>query len=81
MPKYAYRCEKCGAYFETVHSIKKKLTDCEECEIEGTLKRVPFSLFILQKDKKPGTLVGKHIEETRKEVSEEKDRLRKTEHE
>ena len=80
MPRYAYHCEKCKISFTIVHSIKEKLTDCEKCTKKGTLKRVPYIPVVLQKDKKVGQLVNKHIEETKKEVEEEKKRLRKVEY-
>ena len=81
MPKYAYRCEKCEISFETVHSIKEKLVDCKECDTEGALKRVPYVSRFLKTGDPPGKLVVQHIEETRKEVTEEKEKLRKAEYE
>jgi len=80
MPKYAYQCENCEVCFEIVHSIKEKLTDCEECDTEGVLKRVPYVSRLLKKGDSPGKLVVQHIEETRKEITEEKEKLRKAEY-
>tara|TARA_Y100000034_G_C6691637_1_gene304559 strand:+ start:345 stop:590 length:246 start_codon:yes stop_codon:yes gene_type:complete len=80
MPKYVYACEECGLTYETFHSIKEKLTDCEECKSEGTLKRVPSMPFVFSGEQRAGKLVDKHIEETRKEIEEEKENLRKVEH-
>ena len=81
MPRYAYLCEECNKSFQVVHSIKEKLTDCEECKSEGTLKRVPSMPFIFSKTKEAGALVDKHIEETKKEVEAEKKRLKRVEYE
>tara|TARA_Y100000310_G_scaffold31110_1_gene29519 strand:- start:339 stop:584 length:246 start_codon:yes stop_codon:yes gene_type:complete len=81
MPRYAYLCEKCNKIFQVAHSIKKKLTDCEECNSEGTLKRVPTMPFVFSKTKHAGKLVDKHIEETKKEVDIEKERLKGVEYE
>ena len=40
MPKYEYACERCGARFETMQSIKADpLTTCEVCH-DNTLYRV-----------------------------------------
>ena len=81
MPKYVYACEECGLTYETFHSIKEKLTDCEECKSEGTLKRVPSMPFVFSQKKTAGKLVDKHIEETKKDVEAEKKRLKKVEYE
>ena len=81
MPRYAYRCEECEIYFEIVHSIKEKLIDCEGCNTEGALKRVPYVSRLLKKGDSSGKLVVQHIEETRNELAEEKEKLRKVEHE
>jgi len=80
MPRYAYLCEKCNKAFQVAHSIKEKLTDCEECDLGGTLKRVPSMPFVFSEKKRAGKLVDKHIEETKKEVEEEKEKLKKVEY-
>jgi len=80
MPRYAYLCEKCNKIFQVAHSIKEKLTDCEECDLVGTLKRVPTMPFIFSEKKRAGKLVDKHIEEAKKEVEEEKEKLKKVEY-
>ena len=79
MPRYVYRCDKCEKTFQVVHSIKEKLTDCEECELKGTLNRIPSMPFVFSKTNSAGALVDKHIEETKKEVEEEKGKLKKVE--
>ena len=80
MPRYAYLCKKCEKIFQVVHSIKEKLTDCEECNAEGTLERTPSMPFIFSETNRAGKLVDKHIEEAKREVQEEKENLRKEEH-
>lgn len=77
MPRYTYRCLKCDQASTVFHSITEKLTDCELCD-EGKLERLPsLPLTVSKKDlkQKPGQLVKQHIEETRKEVAREKQRL------
>tara|TARA_Y100000034_G_C6677493_1_gene297696 strand:- start:395 stop:640 length:246 start_codon:yes stop_codon:yes gene_type:complete len=81
MPRYSYLCEECGITYQKVHSIKEKLSDCEECSSEGTLKRIPSVPYIVPAAKTSGKLVDKHIEETKKEVEEEKRRLKRVEYE
>jgi len=80
MPRYVYLCEKCNKSYQTVHSIKEKLTDCKECKSEGTLKRVPSMPFVFSEKERAGKLVDKHIEETKTEVAAEKKRLKKVEY-
>ena len=79
MPRYAYHCEKCKISFEIVHSIKEKLTDCKKCTTKESLKRIPYIPVVIQKNN-AGQLVDKHIEETKKEVEEEKKKLKKVEY-
>ena len=80
MPRYTYRCDKCEKTFQVVHSIKEKLTDCEECEPKGTLSRIPSMPYVFSKEKKAGKLVEQHIEEVKKDIAEEKVELRKAEY-
>jgi putative FmdB family regulatory protein len=80
MPRYVYRCEKCENVFQIAHSIKEKLTDCEECKTKETLKRIPSMPLILtnkegKQKEKVGTLVKKHIEDTKEELKQEKKNL------
>ena len=80
MPRYVYRCEKCENVFQIVHSIKEKLTDCEKCKAKETLKRIPSMPLILtskeeKQKEKVGTLVKKHIEDTKEELKQEKENL------
>jgi len=79
MPKYAYRCDRCKEVFEVVHSIKEKLEVCEECK--GLLIRIPSRTFINSGQKKEsspgkvGDLVKDHIEESRRELRKEQERI------
>ncbi len=80
MPRYAYYCEKCKISFTIAHSIKEKLTDCKECTTKDSLSRVPYIPVVVRRERRAGQLVDKHIEETKKEVEEEKKRLKKVEY-
>ena len=80
MPKYIYQCDKCDKIFEVVHSIENKLEDCEECK--GYLIRIPSSTFIFNSEqkrgftnRKVGDLTKDHIEESRRELRKEQERL------
>ena len=81
MPRYAYLCEKCNKPFQIVHSIKEKLVDCQECDTEGSLKRIPSMPLVLNKKEdnqkqEAGTLVKEYIEDMRGELKQEKEELR-----
>ena len=74
LPRYTYRCDACAEYFEVFHSIHDRLADCK-CGSEGSLKRVPslpFRVSINQGSQKPGEVVREFIEDTRREIEEEK---------
>jgi len=79
MPKYIYRCDRCEEIFELVHSMKDKLEICEECE--GSLIRIPSLAFINSGQKKVATnhkvgdLVKDHIEESKRELRKEQERI------
>ena len=81
MPRYTYCCEECGNTFEKAHSIKEKLTDCEECGEKGALKRIPSMPFVFSEKKQTGDLVKQHIEETKQEMKKDKEQLKKVEYE
>jgi putative FmdB family regulatory protein len=80
MPRYIYKCEKCGIIYQIAHSIKEKLTDCEECGSENTLKRIPTMPLVLNKTEgsqkqETGTLVKEYIEGAREDLKNEKKEL------
>ena len=80
MPRYTYLCDECEGVFNIAHSIKEKLEVCEECE--GQLTRVPSQTFIntqqrsAARNHKVGDVVKNYIEETKKELTKEKNRLK-----
>ena len=81
MPRYTYCCEECDVVIHIAHSIKEKLTDCEECGVEGALKRVPSMPFVFSEKNKAGDLVRQHIEEAKQDIKEDKAQLKKVEYE
>ena len=78
MPKYIYKCEKCEEILETFHSMAEKL---ETCECEGPLTRLPSMPIVLTKDGSSGKIVTEYIEDARKEVEEEKYKMKTQEYE
>ena len=84
MPTYAYLCTDCDKQFEKFHSMSETLEECVFCT-SPKIKKVWNGGINLKKNKnfgspKPGKIVRQYIEDTRKEVSEDKERLKKSEH-
>ena len=83
MPKYFYRCKGCDHEFEIYHSIHDLLQNCDKCEVQETLIRVPslvHNISIKQgpKTKKAvGSIVNKFIKDTKEEIKQEKEKLSK----
>lgn len=81
MPRYTYQCEFCDIKIIVVHSMKERLSDCEECGKTNILKRIPSILNIKKQTTgnsgKPGEKVKAFIEETRAEVKKEKQNMKK----
>ena len=75
MPRYTYCCEECDIIIHRAHSIKEKLTDCEECGMEGVLKRIPSMPFVFSDKKQTGNLVKQYIEDVKSDLKEEKEEL------
>ena len=91
MPKYFYKCleQNCEQIFEVVHSMKEKFHICSQCsnvcQVNGDVERIPMNIIsVLKKnlntDKKPGSLVKKNIEEFRKNLKNEKRKLKEVEY-
>jgi len=77
MPKYSYKCISCEESFEKTHSIKIKLTDCESCSSEGTLKRIPSNFINLKPGASTGTNKQKPGEITKAFIEDAKDSLQR----
>ncbi len=86
MPRYTYQCSNCEAVFEAVHSMKELLSDCEHCEQQEVLIRVPAITYINiqnstgESGRKVGELVEQHIQEARKELKDDKNKLQTEEY-
>jgi putative FmdB family regulatory protein len=78
MPNYVYRCKACEHEFEAFHSMTDRLEDCYSCKEKGTLFRVPSANFTtnVKNKNKTGQIVKDFIEDAKKEIKEEKERMR-----
>ena len=76
MPAYTYKCEVCENEFDTFHSITEELHNCDKCNNENSLKRVPQLLTSYSKQKSERDLAGervrKAIEDNRKLLLDQK---------
>tara|TARA_Y100000310_G_C20304033_1_gene633133 strand:+ start:17 stop:259 length:243 start_codon:yes stop_codon:yes gene_type:complete len=79
MPKYIYKCEECEEVFEVFHSITEKLETCT-CESQGSLTRIPSIPIMLTKNNS-GKIVKEYIEDTKREVEQEKRKIKTEEYE
>ena len=75
MPRYTYRCNECMGVFTAFHSMKEKLSECEECGVADLLERVPVSFSTHVKEKAAGKIVKSFIDDAREEVKEEKKKM------
>ena len=80
MPTYKYKCKKCENVFEKVHSMSERLTDCEHCDTIDSLVKVPFSIIVTHKDNNVGKVVSEHIEDAKRELEQEKNRMKEQEY-
>jgi putative FmdB family regulatory protein len=80
MPKYVYKCTECEEVSEKTHSMSEKLTDCELCMTEGTLKKIPSSIAVQYKENNVGKIVDEHIKEAKEELALEKEQILKEEY-
>ena len=79
MPKYRYKCESCEFIFFAHHSISKLLKDCEYCNTNDSLTKLPTSFRLIEdvvRETSTGQIVKRSIEEFREDLKEEKRRLK-----
>ena len=77
MPRYAYRCKTCMNEFEVFHGMSERLESCKECS--GHLFRVPSTTFTTKNTvagEKTGQVVKEFIEDARKEIEAEKEKMK-----
>lgn len=81
MPAYTYLCENCEHKFDTVHSMTEELHNCENCNSQNTLKRVPQLLTSYSRQKSEREMAGervqKAIEDNRKILLDQKESLKR----
>lgn len=74
MPKYSYSCSACGKEFEIYHSMFETIDRCIMCEAHD-IARKP-SLFTVSKPTNAGSVVKEFIEDAKRDVLAEKQKLK-----
>jgi putative FmdB family regulatory protein len=76
VPKYCYKCSECENEIEVRHGMSERLEDCEVCDNQGVLIRIPQLTNIVRKqeqgNKSTGSLTREYIEENKKILKQEK---------
>ena len=80
LPKYTYKCRECEFAFDTFHSIRTTLEDCDKCaksmNISGSLERIPGNILGFKNKNRDGEIVREHIKDTKEEVERYKQELK-----
>ena len=81
MPRYAYICDACEEHFMTMHSSDELLDECEKCgeggQLRKTLTTPLYSSAKPTKSQKVGQVTEEFIEESRKELKQQKESMNK----
>jgi len=76
LPRYSYKCKECEHIFDVVHGMLIKLKNCDECDTEDSLLRIPSETYSTKSkqpsEDKTGEIVKEFIRNTKKEISEDK---------
>ena len=79
MPRYSYKCLECDHRHDVMHSYSVKLTDCNVCQASGSLQKLlnNFTTKIerYEQNEKVGSIVERNIEDLKRELKEEKEKL------
>jgi len=80
MPFYEYHCLDCEKTFNVFHSMNKEYEDpcgfCESVNVEKVVSTIGAKVERDKFKKKDGDLVKSHIEEAKKEIKKEKDKMK-----
>ena len=81
MPVYCYKCTDCEHEFEIRHSMSYEDQECESCNSKNVFKIPSLSLHRTQHNRpaRVGKIVDEYIHDAKKEIKEEKKRLRSEE--
>lgn len=81
MPFYEYYCEDCESKFDVFHSMDSEWEGgcglCESLNVTKVVAGIGNKVDEKKFKKKSGDLVKSHIEEAKREVKQEKKRMKK----
>lgn len=83
MPKYTYCCNECKTSYTIVHRLSEIHDVCKSCGNDKCLSKIPSSFNYskkIQKENKPGELVNETIEESKRDIEEVKQSLKRRTH-
>jgi putative FmdB family regulatory protein len=85
MPNYDYECENCSFKFRISHSITIKMTDCDECSTQNSLRRFThyqnkINFVDKTENQQVGSVVKQSIEEFKEELELQRSDLKSREH-
>ena len=76
MPRYVYKCTKCGGEFQVRHGMSETQESCELCKATGTLQRIPQMTSISKPVSESSKRVKEAIEDNKKIFKEMYDEAR-----
>lgn len=78
MPVYCYRCSECGVDFEARHSMAYEDQICTSCGSDNIFKIPSLSPHkaTVESTQKVGKVVDEYIQDAKKEIKKEKQRLK-----
>ena len=79
MPFYNYQCLDCKEDFTVMHMMSEEWDNCELCGSKNITKKISGIGAKVNQDKfkkKDGDLVKSHIEEAKREIKKEKNKMK-----
>lgn len=88
MPRYLYECQACGMQETVFHRVDDTHTECEVCELSGTMQKLFTNSFVVKRNnnnlentQKVGALTKEYIEKNREILKTEQEKAKKETHE
>ena len=84
MPRYLYLCEACQVTSSAFHMIDETITDCNDCNAEGSMSKQLSTPTIIKGNLETKEIVGditkEYIELNREILKEEKEKAKQETH-
>ncbi len=81
MPVYCYKCKDCEFEFEVRHSMSYESQTCNSCDSKDVFKIPSLTVArpVRTSSSRPGKVVDQYIHDAKKEIKEEKKKLKSEE--